>query len=215
MTQAVFYQHIISANIVKKIQHESPEKRWSDFLTREEEVSAELERRVRPVVELMELQLDAAMRERKRSTTKAILWLRKAANVWGGAISPIAACESGCSACCHISVTLLASEAAMIGKEIGRMPNEVPVEKRNARPSMRRGAGYACPFLVEDSCSIYAQRPVACRLLLNIDRDALLCQHRETQDLVPYVDARVFELRLAASANLEKDYTADIRDFFS
>ncbi|HVL09346.1 MAG TPA: YkgJ family cysteine cluster protein, partial [Burkholderiaceae bacterium] len=63
-----------------------------------------------------------------------------------------------------------------------------------------------CPFLRDGACSVYDVRPMACRLLLNLDDDDLLCQ------LVPYANGQqlkaFFLLAQPAAA------WADIRDFF-
>ena len=58
-------------------------------------------------------------------------------------------------------------------------------------------------------------RPIACRTLINLDDDDLLCRH--TKDgppaAVPYANARIIKaLALAAQASRE---FADIREFFS
>lgn len=70
-----------------------------------------------------------------------------------------------------------------------------------------------CPFLVRKACSVYEHRPVACRVLVNLDDDDLLCRHAPTYSAeVPYADARAIKaLALAAQASSE---FADIRDFF-
>lgn len=70
-----------------------------------------------------------------------------------------------------------------------------------------------CPFLVNDACSIYEARPMACRLLLNLDDDALLCQSIPGQAVpVPYANSdQLKTLYLMAQVALP---LADIRDFF-
>lgn len=59
--------------------------------------------------------------------------------------------------------------------------------------------GKACPFLAGDAeggpgagrCTIYGSRPLVCRQLVNLDRDALLCHLVPGREVrVPYLDVR-------------------------
>lgn len=70
-----------------------------------------------------------------------------------------------------------------------------------------------CPFLREGRCSVYETRPLACRTLLNLDDDDLLCRLVPGVEVpVPYAGAGEFKaLYLLAQPNAE---LADIRDFF-
>ena len=73
--------------------------------------------------------------------------------------------------------------------------------------------GTACPFLIEASCSIYEVRPMACRVLFNLDDDDLLCRQGPAELAeVPYADSRM--LRALALAAQPAEILADIRDFF-
>jgi hypothetical protein len=59
------------------------------------------------------------------STAKKIHWLHRAADVLGAAFGPHSVCRAGCSHCCHIPISLSATEARAIGKAIGRPPAAV------------------------------------------------------------------------------------------
>lgn len=88
----------------------------------------------------------------------------------------------------------------------------------------RRYKGERCPFLsvspdgesdgVIGVCTIYSSRPLACRQLVNMDRDALLCHLVRDRDVnVPYLDMRwhaAVQLELLGSGQR----IADIRDWF-
>jgi Fe-S-cluster containining protein len=121
------------------------------------------------------------------------------------------ACRKGCSHCCHVPVAVLQGEANLIADEIG-----VPAQQlTHTRIPSERGYGYhmACPFLVQDACSIYAHRPMTCRTHLSLDQDALLC------GLLPDMKVPVPLLDMSAMQQLYVDlfqYEAmgDIRDFF-
>src|SRR5258708_20275597 len=49
--------------------------------------------------------------------------------------------------------------------------------------------GVACPFLKNDRCSIYAQRPFICRTHYSMDEINLLCRLDAEPALVPLLNA--------------------------
>lgn len=122
-------------------------------------------------------------------------------------------------------MTITDTEAALIGRAVGRQPavpsyavriDALADEESVQAAEERLQAGWrgtACPFLREGACSIYAHRPTACRTLLNLDDDALLCELVDGVEVpVPYADARqmkAYFLALQPNAAL-----ADIRAFF-
>lgn len=111
---------------------------------------------------------------------------------------------------------ILASEARVIAKEIGRPFVDVPHDRRNAKPPGWRGAGHECPFLADGLCSIHAVRPLPCRLLFNLDKDNLLCRH-DVDDVsasVPYVNTKQFESVTVAVLAGRDEYVAELREFF-
>ena len=190
--------------------------RFAEFEARADQVRKDLQQALPP--ELGQY-LDSQFTEAERSTSaaQAIIWLRKAASTLGKAIAPLAACKSGCSACCHTPVMLLASEAKVIANELGVALKLVPLERRNLPAPSFRGEGHACLFLKNDACSIYeTSRPLACRTLYNLDKDSYLCQHREQSNLVPYFDAGAFTRNaVIALVRHDDDYIAELRDFFT
>lgn len=191
---------------------ETQQERFAEFLTRADAVSELVGERMNPVLPQVERLLDVA---RSAPTTgKKIHWIRRGADVLGGALAEISACGAGCAHCCAQPVMLLASEAKTIGREIGVAVADVPHERRNAEPPRWRGEGRECPFLRDGRCSIYAVRPLPCRLLYNLDKDARLCFHEKEPSQVPYVDMRQFEVISTAVLYKDSDYVAELRDFF-
>jgi hypothetical protein len=128
------------------------------------------------------------------------------------------ACHKGCSSCCHVAVTVMAEEAEVIGKEIGVKPS---TPARFIGPDDRKDTaanyyGTPCPFLVDDKCSIYASRPLACRTLYNMDKDALLCTIVPGDPpRVPYLNHNQFTnviVRAFMPGTVPR--FADLREFF-
>ncbi|MBI3542477.1 MAG: YkgJ family cysteine cluster protein [Deltaproteobacteria bacterium] len=86
------------------------------------------------------------------------------------------ACEEGCSYCCHQPATVFPFEAIRIARVLKESLSnerlEALEEKMKSRVKGLKGASVrknindktACPLLVDDCCSIYANRPLTCRL---------------------------------------------------
>ena len=191
---------------------ETQRDRFAEFLARADAVNSLLNERLVPVLPRVERLVDVA---RSAPTVgKKIHWIRRGADALGDALAGISACGAGCAHCCAQPVMLLASEARTIGREIGVAVTDVPHERRNAEPPRWRGEGHECPFLRDGRCSIYAVRPLPCRLLFNLDKDARLCVHEEEPSQVPYADLRQFEVISTAILYKDGNYVAELREFF-
>jgi Fe-S-cluster containining protein len=183
--------------------------------------------------------LPAAQRERlvaqamkARTAVQRVHWLRREADMVVAAAEDVSACKEGCSSCCHIGVSVTESEAVVIGRAIGRTPRHLP-DDRAFTPAEFLGAedgearlqelraridadhfGVPCTFLKDGSCSIYEHRPLACRHLINLDVDDLLCRLVPGESIkVPYVNMQsqqmAYVVSMGAGARI-----ADIRDWF-
>ncbi len=178
---------------------------------------------------------------RARSAAAKVQWLREEADLVGRAVAPVSPCRAGCSYCCHQGVSITRSEAEIIAKETGHrlaepapermlagnmvtMAGEDPDELRERVQHLREWMvdaynGVACTFLDgAGRCSIYAQRPVACRLHISVDHDALRCRPIPDSSnngpvRVPYVDVRQEQMLYVTTFGDEVDM-ADIRDWF-
>lgn len=79
-------------------------------------------------------------------------------------------CKAGCSSCCrHLS--LFAVEAANLVTAVRKLPAEI---KATLAGRIDWPADGSCPLLLDDCCTVYAERPVICRthglpLLAEID----------------------------------------------
>ena len=133
------------------------------------------------------------------------------------------ACKRGCTACCHMQVEISDVEAQRIatatGRKAARLPAghlTTPMEKLGRRDT-------PCPFLKDDECSIYEDRPFVCREMAVLDRDALVCSF-ENMALARAHDARMLTVPQATVPPLASAYSrivthpgmtlADIRQFF-
>jgi len=112
------------------------------------------------------------------------------------------ACAKGCAACCRSHLTIPVYPLELVGiywYATERLAE--PVRGRLKEQLRNHASGAPCPFLVDEACSIYPLRPMACRQFNVFDR---VCAEREDafhtrpQDvLVPdrrRTDAAFFEL---------------------
>jgi len=195
------------------------ERRWEGLSQR---VESKL-RSIRGVDRRQELRLlDQAA---KASTVpKKVMWLRKAAAVLTEGAAPLAACRKGCSHCCRIAVVISRAEAQVIARETGArmnqsagkftMSNVDEDEGASYKAATREAFGMPCTFLTDDGCSAYSSRPLQCRLLLNMDEDALLCQLVEGGTVnVPYLNTQSHHIDSVLILGAHQDYD-DIRSWF-
>jgi Fe-S-cluster containining protein len=159
-----------------------------------------------------------AVRQSPSSTIKAF---RDLADRIAGAISPRAVCRSGCSHCCNIAVVITSAEASVIGKEIGIAPIEAKKPKGGARKLrsyekkvVERNFGVPCPFLKDDSCSIYDSRPIACRLHFNIGHSSFFCSTEIPPEASAIPNLKIQSFWMGLMFALSEPRYADIRDFF-
>jgi len=102
------------------------------------------------------------------------------------------ACKKGCSWCCFKQVGVSPLEVFLIAEHLKNKRIEISLEDMKSRltaldrqtnglsSEARLAAQLPCAFLVEDSCSIYEVRPLACRGGNSIDAD--LCR-RHVEDM--------------------------------
>lgn len=136
------------------------------------------------------------------------------------AIAPSAICHVGCDHCCRIAVEISTLEAERISAAIGRAPIKMPVYDRAAVQAAKekRHTYYAipCTFLVEGRCSIYAVRPIACRVFFSLNDTPFFC-HTDLDPEATDVGQRNLTPLWHGLANLmmqAKVAYADIREFF-
>jgi Fe-S-cluster containining protein len=87
-------------------------------------------------------------------------------------------CKKGCSWCCHFQIEAQPQEIFLIARELRRRGELASIlaalrayaEHAQQAQSFRRDV--ACPFLVDNACSIYNVRPIMCRKCnsLNVEK---------------------------------------------
>lgn len=130
------------------------------------------------------------------------------------AVKPHSACRRDCNHCCHIAVAVSEFEARQIGKAIGREVI-VPADLDGTGAGVvDKYKGVPCPFLADGACSIYAHRPVACRVHFNLADDESMCSLEvpSQESAVPNLNLGAFWLSNAWAFGVHKQ--GDIRDFF-
>lgn len=170
---------------------------------------------------------------KSRNGAQRIYWLRREADSVVDAASPISACRSGCAHCCNIGVYISEPEAKVIGREIGRLPASpsaiesfVDVDMADSEVLQDRITefrnrvaddtfGVPCTFLGDDDkCTIYRFRPIACRHLVNLDVDDLLCRLVPDESIsVPYLDRASEQIAYVLAMGVQARI-ADIRVWF-
>lgn len=136
----------------------------------------------------------------------------KIADQMARVIVPHTACRTGCSYCCHTSVAVSMLEAQLIGEHIGKAPLKAP-----ARQSRAETAHYhrqPCPFLADGECSIYAARPMACRLMFNLSDSPYFCNTEIDPENSHVSLLNLKDLELAFTGTFLEAGYADIRDLF-
>lgn len=80
-------------------------------------------------------------------------------------------CTKGCSHCCKngMRIDISELEANYIKQKLGIANNTLNVEKKGYIPQG------SCPFLINDSCSIYDIRPYKCRMHVVFEKDNTKC----------------------------------------
>ncbi len=118
------------------------------------------------------------------------------------------ACKAGCTWCCHYKVDVRADEALAIAEHVRTRLDEatrtrvVEAARRNAAtirgltPLEHQRSAIPCCFLVDNGCSIYPARPLACRNYHATDVDGCIAQFEQPgnaglpDSFIPEVQAR-------------------------
>jgi len=162
--------------------------------------------------------LDRIIRENAsvKSKRKKVIAI---ANRVTAALEPYMACKPGCSACCHMNTMIYEHEAIRLAEVTGRKMVRLPYRPLNQIAlDGDKFDGEPCPFLVENKCSVYDDRPLVCRTHHSLRNDASQCSMTLADNYVrpPMYDPDVLEIpymELNASYNPAEPW-GNIAEFF-
>lgn len=92
-----------------------------------------------------------------------------------GAIAPFTPCRHGCGHCCNGHTLVFKHEAELLARVSGRSMAYVPPPTQKDLERQREFRYTPCPFLVDNACSVYEHRPLACRLTHSLNENADAC----------------------------------------
>ena len=101
------------------------------------------------------------------------------ADKFNAAISERATCQKGCSYCCSMQTLIYRHEAILLSRASGRTYVELPFRPHDRVLAEMYALPFRpCPFLVSGKCSVYARRPMICRLHHSFNDNPRDCDQR-------------------------------------
>lgn len=114
------------------------------------------------------------------------------------ALKPYVACKAECSQCCHMSTVIYEHEAIRLAEVSGRKMKRLPFRMREVvMVDGDKFNGKACPFLVQNKCSVYEDRPLVCRTHHSLRDEASECsmeRHEVERIRPPMYDPDILEV---------------------
>jgi len=173
------------------------------------------------VLEAVMANIDKASKKRL-TAAEALVIVRSAAAKIHAEIAPILPCKAGCSHCCKQSVMVLPVEAKIIANTY-KLKMHTPEIMMGADAYVEMYHGVPCPFLKDNACSIYAERPMACRTFWNVTEFTELCNNETNLGAgIPNINTKKLDDLLVKAIikkhsfmlNNKDIYAADIREWF-
>ncbi|HEU0153172.1 MAG TPA: YkgJ family cysteine cluster protein [Arenimonas sp.] len=165
-------------------------------------------------IQQLEAGLENHIRQEKGSALRKLRRLYKEMEPVMAALAPYLACRPGCSGCCHYPIGVMPIEADLIASRTGkRLLTGGPGARTG---TLVRQEDTPCPFLVDNQCSIYDDRPMACRKHVALTNTAYWCQPERANDhAFPMAGlstlTAAFEYVIALDG---RGMPRDIRDYF-
>jgi Fe-S-cluster containining protein len=117
-------------------------------------------------------------------------------------------CRKGCN-CCRNSVPMSIPEALWLCREINLMPNSERKVLQRSIELARRKQISVCPFLSDNTCTIYYSRPLACRE--HIVTGSNLCDASDNQNSRPLqLPVSMLESVICLCGELDENITETI-----
>lgn len=118
-------------------------------------------------------------------------------------------CKLGCTACCHIPVYISGLDIEYIEQATG-------IKRMSGFPVSLSNEATGCPFLLNNSCTIYAVRPYVCRSHFAFDKNSGWCQidvcHKVNLSGLRFSEVKKTYEEIVFESGLEK--WVDIREIF-
>jgi len=161
-----------------------------------------------------------ALRELPRNFDHRANELLKIVDELAGLVAPVASCKNcRIGHCCFQAVLISSWEAEQIAKFSKRKMTDAvrynPEIGDSRDKLVDQFSGIPCTFLKDGQCSIYAVRPIMCRLHFSMDNDITNCDIiGKPNTIVPYFNFRPLEFAVAQLFLEGGGKFADIREFF-
>lgn len=144
-----------------------------------------------------------------------VILMRQAADNLIKAASGLSPCKKGCSHCCKMATLVSLEEAQLMAKETGT-PLTMPSRFNAFEEYRRKYEAVPCTFLVNNACSIYAARPMACRLHIVLEIDNTVCEIVPGEKIIaPTINVHMYDKKFCeAFGDPAGMKFADIREWF-
>ncbi len=120
------------------------------------------------------------------------------ANRMTAALAPHVACKPACSQCCHMNTMIYEHEAIRLAEVTGRSMVRLPFRPLDVvHVEGMKFNGKPCPFLLDNECSVYEDRPLVCRMQHSLRENADECSMdipANEQSRPPMYDPDVLEV---------------------
>jgi Fe-S-cluster containining protein len=141
----------------------------------------------------------------KTNLTKKLVTLYEFMGEISGSFSHLTPCKKGCSYCCEIRVDVSKIELSLIKSKARKAYNNATQDLVIGEP---------CPFLKNNSCSIYEVRPFLCRRHQVFTPTNELCVNNDElgQELLSFTEVERSYMHILSESDSEKP--KDIREYF-
>jgi Fe-S-cluster containining protein len=141
----------------------------------------------------------------KTNLTKKLVNLYEFMGEVSGSFSHLTPCKKGCSYCCEIRVDVSNIELSLIKSKARKAYNNATKDLVIGEP---------CPFLKNNSCSIYEVRPFLCRRHQVFTPTNELCVNNDElgQELLSFSEIERSYIHILSESDFEKP--KDIREYF-
>jgi Fe-S-cluster containining protein len=141
----------------------------------------------------------------KTNLTKKLVSLYEFMDGLSGSFSHLTPCKKGCSYCCEIRVDVSKIELSLIKSKAKKAYNNATKDLVIGEP---------CPFLKDNSCSVYEVRPFLCRRHQVFTPTNKLCVNNDElgQELLSFSEVERSYIHILSESHFDKP--KDIREYF-